>query len=116
MTLSRHRKNQTPTPDVSVANNDLNLLKWIKSKIGGSISSKKKRLPHHKDSYVWGIKQDRAIRFLKEVKKYLIVKRKQADLIVSDYKKVTHPAGKYTADMLKKKEELVKKIRLLNQR
>lgn len=92
------------------------MIEWIKNKVGGTIVSKKKRLPHHKNSYAWSIKQDRALRFLKEIKKYLIVKKQQAELIVREYKSVTHRAGKYSPDMLGKKNALVGKIRKLNQR
>ena len=68
VTLVKHHRNETPTPNVSVANNNLQLLEWIKSKVGGVIVSKKKRLPHHSNSYVWSVRQDRAIRFLNEIK------------------------------------------------
>ena len=116
VTLMKHHKNETPTPCVSVANNNLNLLNWIKIRLGGVIVSKKKRLIHHNDSYVWSVRQDRAIRLLGEIKKYLIIKKPQADLIVNKYKSVTHRAGKYTPGMLKNKMLLVAKIRKSNQR
>jgi hypothetical protein len=116
VTLMRHRKNQTPTPNVSVANNNRELLEWIKSKAQGMILSKKKRKPHHNDSYTWCVRQDRAIRFLESIRKYLIIKKPQADLIIGEYKSVTHRAGKYTPEMLEKKMRLVAKIRELNQR
>ncbi len=116
VTLMKHHKNETPTPYVSVANNNLGLLQWIKNRIGGTICSKKKRLPHHNDSYVWSARQDRAIRLLNDVKSYLIIKKPQADLITEQYKSVTHRAGKYTLEMLNKKMKLVAKIRKLNQR
>lgn len=114
--LWRHHKNETHAPNVSVANNNLELLQWIQAKVGGTIVSKKKQLPHHNNSYAWSIKQDRAIRFLNEIKKYLIIKKRQAELITKEYKMVTHRAGKYTPEMLKKKEALVAAIRKLNQR
>ena len=114
--LWRHRKNQTHSPNVSVANNDLQLLKWIQSRVGGTIVSKKKRMAHHGDSYTWAIKQNRALNFLNEIKKYLIVKQEQAELITNEYKLVTHRAGKYSPEMLKRKEQLVDKIRQLNKR
>lgn len=53
VTLTRHHKNETPTARVSVANNNLKLLEWIKSIVGGVIVSKKKYKTHHRDSYVW---------------------------------------------------------------
>jgi len=116
VTLMKHHKNETHIPFVGIANNNLELLKWTKSLIGGNICSKKKRLPHHKDSYVLNIRQDRALRFLGEIKQYLIIKRKQAELITAKYKSVTHRAGKYTPEMLIRKEKLVAEIRRLNQR
>ena len=113
--LWRHHKNETHTPNVTVANNDLALLQWIRSKVGGVIVTKKKRQAHHRDSYAWSIRQDRAIDFLNEIKMYLIVKRPQAELITGEYKSVTHRAGKYTPEMLKKKEALAAKVARLNQ-
>lgn len=116
VTLIKHHQNETPMPTVSVANNNLQLLEWIKSKVGGIIVSKKKRLTHHNDSFAWSVRQDRAIRFLNEIKQYLIVKKQQADLITTMYKAVTHRAGKYTPEMRVMKEDLVNKIRVLNRR
>lgn len=116
VTLMKHHKDETHIPFVGIANNNLVLLRWIKSLVGGNICSKKKRLPHHSDSYVLNIRQDRALRFLNEIKQYLIVKRQQAELITDKYKSVTHRAGKYTPGMLAKKERLVAEIRRLNQR
>ena len=114
--LWRHHKNETHTPNVTVANNDLTLLRWIQSKVGGVVSSKKKRQAHHANSYAWSVRQDRAISFLNDIKCYLIVKRQQAELITGEYKSVTHRAGKYTPEMLKKKEALAAKVSALNQR
>jgi len=116
VTLTRHRKKETPGPRVAVANNNLKLLEWIKSRVGGVIVSKKKRKPHYSDSYAWYAQQDRAIRFLDEIKQYLIIKKPHADLILQKYKSVTHRAGKYTPEMLRKKMRLVAQIRKLNQR
>jgi hypothetical protein len=91
-------------------------LEWIKARVGGVITSKKKRMQHHRDSYAWLVRQDRAIRFLNEIKSYLIVKKAQADLITERYKAVTHRAGKYTPTMMAAKIRLVNAIRKLNQR
>jgi len=73
-------------------------------------------MAHHNDSYAWSIRQNRAIDFLNEIKEYLIIKRPQAELITQKYKSVTHRAGKYTPELLKKKEALVAEMRKLNQR
>ncbi len=116
VTLTKHHKNETPSPDVSVANNNLQLLKWIRSLVGGVIISKKKRKAHHNDSYAWSIRHDKAIQLLEQINQYLIVKKAQADLIIKKYKSVTHRSGQYTPDMFEKKMRLVAKIRKLNKR
>ena len=116
VTLSKHHKNETPTPRVIVANTNLELLRWIKARVGGVITSKRKYKICHRDSYAWAVCQNRAICFLNDIKQFLIIKKKQADLITRDYKKVTNRAGRYTPEMLSKKYQLVNKIRKLNQR
>ena len=116
VTLTKHHKNETPTPSVSVANNNLVLLWWIKTLVGGTIVLKKKRQLHHNDSYAWTLRSDRAIQLLKEIRQYLIVKKPQADLIIEKYKSVTHRAGKYTPELFEKKMRLVAEIRELNKR
>lgn len=45
VTLMKHHKNETPTPSVSIANNSLRLLEWIKTKVGGVIVSKRNIRP-----------------------------------------------------------------------
>lgn len=116
VTLVRAHRNETPCPEVSVSNTSLPLLKWIQKRVGGIVSSKKTYKSHHTISYVWRLRHDKAICFLNEIKEYLIVKRKHADLITQEYKKVTHRAGKYTPQLLQKKNALVQRIRKLNQR
>jgi LAGLIDADG-like domain len=116
VTLTRKRPNETPSPNVSVANASLPLLIWAKKKIGGHISTKRKYKSHHRQTYVWCITHNKALRFLNEIKAFLIIKRPQAELILKDYKTLTMRTGKYTPAMLKAKMELVSKIRKLNQR
>jgi hypothetical protein len=116
VTLMKHHRNETPIPYVSVSNNSLELVKWLKQVAGGIICTRKRKVLHHKTSYVWSVRQDRAIRFLDEIKQYLIIKKPQADLISKRYKSVTSRSGKYTVEMLTKKYELVAQIRKLNQR
>ena len=116
ITLTRRHPNQTPSPNVSVSNSSLQMLKWIKVNFGGWISKKRIYKPHHRQTYVWGITHNKAISILKQIEKYLIIKKPQARLILNKYKAVTVRTGKYSALQLKKKMKLVAKIRELNQR
>ena len=117
VTLMRHHQNETPAPYVAISNNDLKLLHWVKKKIGaGTITTKPRREQHHKDSYTWCLRFDKAIAFLNSIKGYLIIKRRQADLIVKEYKSVTSRSGRYTPELLRRKIKLVAKVKELNQR
>lgn len=117
VTLAKHKSNALPSPEISIANNDIKLLLWVQNKVnGGVIVNKKKRKQHHHDSYTWTIRYDKAMRLLDDIRDYLIVKKQHADLILKEYKSVTHRTGKYSPEMLKRKIQLVADIRGLNQR
>ena len=116
VTLSRAHANETPSPKVSVANNSLPLLKWIKDKAGsGVIITRSQREPQHGIQYVLDISDNAALELLAEIKGYLIIKKSHADLLVSRYKAVTSRNGRYTKKLLAEKMELVSEIRKLNQ-
>lgn len=116
VTLTRVHKNEMPSPRVSVANNNLRLLKWIKERVGsGCITTRSKQQPQHAVHYVLNISDNTALKLLEDVKGYLLIKRLHAELIVSKYKEATPRNGRYTAEQLAKKLKLVEEIRLLNQ-
>jgi len=116
VSLLRKRSSETPSPNVSIANSNLPLLKWVKKNFGGCISTKRKYQPHHRQAYAWCLTHDKALRLLFEIKEFLIIKRPQADLILREYKSTTVRTGKYSPKMLKAKMKLVAKVRKLNQR
>lgn len=117
VTLSRAHVEELPAPKVSVANNSLELLKWIKGKVGsGVIIKRSRREPQHKDHYVLDISNNWALDLLMEVKEYLIIKKPHAELLISRYKTLTPRNGRYTKELLAGKMQLVNEIRALNQR
>lgn len=117
VTLSRAHVEELPAPKVSVANNSLELLTWIREKVGsGVIIKRSKREPHHKDHYVLDISNNWALNLLMEVKEYLIIKKSHAELLISRYKAVTPRNGRYTKELLSGKIQLVNEIRALNKR
>lgn len=103
VTLTRQHRNETHSPEVSVANTDLRLLTWLKSKIGGHIRKKIKKLPQHNQAYTWTVRDNRAIDLLRCVEKLLIVKKAHSELITKKYKALTPRNGKYTKEILRKK-------------
>ena len=96
-------------PVISVASSDIELLDWIKATTGtGSIVPKrKKRAAHHRDSWQWRAKDDKALEIIRLVSPYLKItrKRKRAELLISRYKAVTPHNGWYTEEGRKLKEE-----------
>lgn len=116
VTLSRAHVDELPAPKVSVANNSLELLKWIRGKVGsGVIIKRSKREPQHKDQYVLDISNDWALDLLSDIKEYLIVKKPHAEILVSRYKTFTPRNGRYTKELLIGKIQIVNEIRALNQ-
>ncbi|MEK7275975.1 MAG: LAGLIDADG family homing endonuclease, partial [Chloroflexota bacterium] len=65
ITLTRTRRVRLPSPQVSVASNDLEVLEWLRERFGGSMSKKQPRQPTHSVSYDWRLTDRRALAFLK---------------------------------------------------
>jgi hypothetical protein len=116
ITLSRKHRNNTHSPEITVANTDLRLLEWLKKRLGGLIKKKVRKLPQHNQAYTWIVRNDRAIEVMKEIEDFLIIKRKHSELITRKYKACTPRNGKYTEELLSKKMELIAEIKKLNSR
>ncbi len=73
--LQKFHKNQFPSPYVSIASTTIELLEWIKEKVGyGIIKNKKNYNPEkHRDYYSYIFKYDDAIKFLEDIYPYLII-------------------------------------------
>lgn len=112
--LSKFHKNQYPSPCVSVASTDVELLLWLKDTIGkGKIIKKKNyNLEKHKNSYTYKMTYNDAIELLKDIEPYLVIPKKKlrAKLIIEKYKKVTPRNGRYSKEMKKLKEEFYKEF------
>jgi len=103
ITLSRRRKGyRFRSPVISMSSTTIELVEFMKSTFGGSISSHKTYQLHHKKSYSWKIVDNTAVKlselllpFLREPEK-----RRRAELIAHDYKLATTKNGKYNPDKL----------------
>ncbi len=106
--LQRFHTNQYPAPCVSIASTTIELLTWLKGTIGYGVIIKKKNYnpEKHKLSYSFVIKQNNAIKLLEDIYPYLIIesKRKRAEMIITQYKSLTPRNGRYTDELLAKKE------------
>lgn len=107
ITLTRNHQNEHRRPCISIASTDKELLNYIKSIIGGTISRKKNYNPEkHKNSYMLSVKNKNAVFFiLKHIEPYLRIRQKKlrARFILKNYDAVTPRNGKYTSVMLENK-------------
>jgi hypothetical protein len=90
--LSRHKtigknKSHIYHIQVTISNTSSQLLDWLENKIPGiAYHRKTSQNPKWKDCYSWVIAGNRrAIIFLKEIKPYLVIKKKQAELLSNGY-------------------------------
>ena len=105
--LSKRRKTaQFRTPVVSVSSTTLEILEYLRSHYGGSISKHKVYQEHHKQSWSWKLDYGRAVRLCADVLPYLLEpeKRRRAQLLVDVYGRVTVRNGKYTPEQLEAKK------------
>ncbi|AYO31488.1 hypothetical protein D2962_13565 [Biomaibacter acetigenes] len=112
ITLVKQHKNRNPSPMISVASTDLELLIWMKKTInGGTIIKKKNYNPeNHLNSYVFNLTYNKALKLLQEIEPYLVIERKKqrARLLINEYKQVTPRNGKYNEELAKKREKFYK--------
>ena len=112
ISLTRNRKSRWPSPQVSVASTDIELLDWLKVRFSGSIVQKKPRQPQHSLSYDWKLTDRSALRFLELIHPYLVIKRKKTkpDLLLDAYLKCTPRNGRYTLENIDRKRALIEKF------
>jgi hypothetical protein len=112
ISITRNHSGRWPSPQVSIASTDRELLEWLQVRFGGSISTKQPRQPQHSLSFDWKLTDRRAIHFLQIVKPHLVIIRKlrRCDLLLQDYLECTPRNGRYTEEMLRKKQVFLDKF------
>ena len=103
----KHKTSLYRFPNVSVPSCSPELLTALKQQFGGYISDKRRSKAHHTPSQVWRIDGDRALLLLKNVLPYLREpeKRRRAELLIDNYKRLTPRNGKYTDEQRLEKLE-----------
>jgi hypothetical protein len=108
ITLSKiHRTSKFRHPVISVSSTSYEILDFIHSHYGGSISNHKIYKIHHKQSWIWKISYDNAIKFLADIYPYLLdkTKRHRTHLLITRYKQVTPRNGRYSEKMKQAKQQ-----------
>ncbi len=106
ISVTRNHSTRWPSPQVSVASTDRELLGWFRERFGGSISTKQPRKANHSLSFDWKLTDRRALRFLQIVRPYLVIERKirRCDLLLKAYLDCTPRNGRYSAEMTVQKQ------------
>lgn len=112
ITLSRRNKGKNRQLAITISNNELKILEWIKSLTNvGTIVSKKIYSKKHNQSYTYHVFNRQALSLIKQLIPHLkSYKKKRAEFILSNYLNVTPRNGKYTKKMLKQKEKFENKF------
>lgn len=107
--LSKYHHSEFPCPCISISSTDLELLDWVRDKIGSGRINKKKNynIEKHKPSYTYTVYYDTAIETMNKIEPYLVITKKKlrAKFIIENYKKITMRNGKYTDETRKIKEQ-----------
>lgn len=107
--LSKYHHSEFPCPCISISSTDLELLEWVRDRIGsGRINTKKNyKIDVHKTSYTYVVYYDSAIEIMRVIEPFLVITRKKlrARFIIDNYKNVTVRNGKYTEETRKAKEQ-----------
>ena len=112
ITLTRHNKGEYRRLEVEISNTELKLLKWVKNLLCvGQIKLKRARNKKHAISYTYRVCNRQAFNLLIQISSYLrTCKKERAELVLKNYKKLTPRNGKYSQELLKQKEEFVKRF------
>ena len=108
------------SPTIKVASTNIELVAFLKEKFGGHLDKMRDhKNVNQKKSAMWTLKDGKNVApFLTALLPYLLVKNKQAEVILSYVKNCSYKAlrQKDTTEEIKRRHNYYKQIRLLNHR
>ena len=109
ISLVRRHRNENRQLEVSVSNTDINLLKYLVETIGtGRISNKRTISPNHTPSATYTVSNRQALSLLEQVTPHLrTYKLTRARLVLDNYLQLTPRNGKYTKEILYKRDKFI---------
>jgi hypothetical protein len=113
ITLTRMHLGENRRLVVSISNNDVSLLKFVKEIVGaGKITAKKTYSEHHARRFAYQISSRQALDLLHQISLYLkTYKAERAKLALNDYLRLTPRNGRYTPEVLVSRRQF--ELRLL---
>lgn len=106
----------TYAPVVRITNTSLEMLYWVQGRFGGYVGhNKMSGNGKWKESYYWTVHHAKAASFLSIILPYLVVKRKQAELVIQHYETNT-PRKKPSEELALRRETIREELHKLNRR
>ncbi len=116
--MPRRHRNENRQLEVSISNTDFELLEHVKSIVQtGRITRKRTISTNHTPSGVYPVSNRQTLYLLHQIVPYLrTYKLKRAKLVPDNYVKLTPRNGRYTAEMMAKRNQFVEEFLMLNPR
>jgi len=113
ITLTRMHRHENRRLVMSISNNDVSLLQFVKTTVGaGKITTKKAYSKRHACSFAYQISNRQALDLVRQVVSYLKTYRaERAKLALSHYLRLTPRNGRYSPDVAASRREF--ELRLL---
>ena len=110
ITLIRRNKGQNRRLSLTISNNDMAILAWIKKTVGvGVMITKRTYGKKHFPSFTYSISNTQAYNLIEVIVPYLRgFKKLRARIVLKNYHQLTPRNGKYTVQILAKREEFIK--------
>ena len=120
--LTRYRKNYhfpwSYCAQCHVVNTNKDLLIWLydSTRVGSIVPHSESKKPQHKPAYKWRLQTKEIIPFLEGVKPYLVIKGRQAEILIIYIRETRHD-GRVLSDVeIERKLDLYHEITALNER
>ena len=107
--LTRMYKGGHRRVGITISNTELPMLQWVLEAVGvGQITNKRVYKKEWTPSYAYQAYSQQALDILDQVVPYLMTyKKKRAELVLRDYKRLTPRNGKYSMGVLGQREKFV---------
>lgn len=112
ITLTRMHRHENRRLAVSISNNDVSLLKFVKTTVGaGKITTKKTYSERHARSFAYQISSRQALDLLRQLAPYLkTYKAERAMLALDAYRRLTPRNGRYRPDIAASRREFERRL------
>ena len=112
ITLARNHANERRGLAVTISNTERTILQFVLDAIGvGTITNKRAAKANHTPSYTFHVSNRQALALLQQIRPFLKShKAKRADLVLTDYLRLTPRNGRYTESQVQERETFAQKF------